>query len=916
MGSRLLEPERRILLEFKGNITNWAEVQSARGLVGWTECGASLVRGCVTLCAWSGITCGGHDGDDVVKLDLSCKGDCSVRLQGVISPELAYLDYLEELDLSHNALSGPLPALWGRNQTFLSLAELNLNDNQLAGPIPETWGQGPCFNALFDLQIASNLLSGTIPEIYWTVDNSYKLLLSLNMANNRFEGTLPEFINGFVTMDYVSLAGNRFRGTIPPGWGLQAFEYVGEDLNATQAIAVVLLNDNQLTGTLPAGWAANGSFTVLRTLSLSNNKLSGPLSEAWAALPALQSLNVSNSGLSGPLPEWGPDPATLETLEMAGNAFIGTIPASWAQLPQLTEVVLQPGNPGLCAEAPPGAAFQLCSYDSPLCLQQDLDTSACPVVPSPAGSSSSSSFSVAAVAAPVAVVAVAAAVAGLLLWRRQRRRWQRAKGCGGSTNGRNNAADGPAAPAQLEKPYTKDLAWLESDSGGTHRTGSSGGTASPCHGNAGNPKVGACFGGQGGARAAGLGLGGLASDWRMDPGELEFLRRPDGSLWQLGSGGFGKVFKAQRAGVQPVAVKVLRAPAEAAVRLDDAAFAREISILRACRDASILQFVGAYMQPDEETRESQLCLVTEFMEGGSLQANLRLGRVTWWKRGRQIALDVARALAYLHSRRLVHLDCKSSNILLSRDGTAKLGDLGMARLLADNYVSGVVGTLAWSAPEMLLGQRCTEKSDVWSYGVCLWEIATGELPVRGQMRDPRIPEECPPELDAIISRCLAADPAARPSAKELVQLLERLPKRSSLAGAGQRPPTPPHSLVVVGPPSLPSSGAAAPAPGATGGSALPPLLASSVTATAAAGSGSASGGAAGSGEPSTSGAVAQHGGCSAGSAAQQQACSPRLSDDSMLSCPSTLAGSPMAGPSGEVHAVQLSTGSSGPSAGQ
>ena len=61
----------------------------------------------------------------------------------------------------------------------------------------------------------------------------------------------------------------------------------------------------------------------------------------------------------------------------------------------------------------------------------------------------------------------------------------------------------------------------------------------------------------------------------------------------------------------------------------------------------------------------------------------------------QIAMDVARALAYLHSKRIVHLDVKSANVLLSRDGTAKLGDVGMARIMANDYVTGVVGTLAW-----------------------------------------------------------------------------------------------------------------------------------------------------------------------------------------------------------------------------
>ena len=80
--------------------------------------------------------------------------------------------------------------------------------------------------------------------------------------------------------------------------------------------------------------------------------------------------------------------------------------------------------------------------------------------------------------------------------------------------------------------------------------------------------------------------------------------------------------------------------------------------------------------------------------------NVAAGKVDWWRRGRRIAADVARGLAFLHGRRIVHFDLKSPNILLARDGTAKIADAGMARFLAADYVTGVVATFAWSAPEV------------------------------------------------------------------------------------------------------------------------------------------------------------------------------------------------------------------------
>ena len=76
-----------------------------------------------------------------------------------------------------------------------------------------------------------------------------------------------------------------------------------------------------------------------------------------------------------------------------------------------------------------------------------------------------------------------------------------------------------------------------------------------------------------------------------------------------------------------------------------------------------------------------------------------------------MALDVAAGLAWLHAHRIVHFDVKSQNILLARDGGAKISDVGLARILHRDYVTTLdsTGTFAWAAPELLLGRRCTEK---------------------------------------------------------------------------------------------------------------------------------------------------------------------------------------------------------------
>jgi serine/threonine protein kinase len=183
---------------------------------------------------------------------------------------------------------------------------------------------------------------------------------------------------------------------------------------------------------------------------------------------------------------------------------------------------------------------------------------------------------------------------------------------------------------------------------------------------------------------------------------------------------------------------------------------REIALLKACRSQHVVSFMGACFL------DGEVQLVTELMPAGDLWNALRKGQVSWSRCGRQIAMDVASGLSYLHSRRVIHLDLKSSNILLrwcggpdeskgtsSSQGTlesevssckyqAKVSDVGLARIVPESreYISslGGAGTWNWCAPEVILSQKCTSAADMWSFGVILWELCTQEIPVRGRMR--------------------------------------------------------------------------------------------------------------------------------------------------------------------------------------
>lgn len=142
--------------------------------------------------------------------------------------------------------------------------------------------------------------------------------------------------------------------------------------------------------------------------------------------------------------------------------------------------------------------------------------------------------------------------------------------------------------------------------------------------------------------------------------ELTFSRDADGNLaGKLGQGVTGVVYSAVRGQVQKVAVKVLSSRSSARQRAD---FMREMQILQSCRDRHIVQWYGAVVEEG-----SDLMLVMELMEGGTLYdaiSNDATDSFLWWRRGKSVALDIARGLAFLHSRGIVHMDMKSANVCM------------------------------------------------------------------------------------------------------------------------------------------------------------------------------------------------------------------------------------------------------------
>lgn len=238
-------------------------------------------------------------------------------------------------------------------------------------------------------------------------------------------------------------------------------------------------------------------------------------------------------------------------------------------------------------------------------------------------------------------------------------------------------------------------------------------------------------------------------------------------LQWLGSGAQGAVFLGKfRA--EEVAIKKVREQNET-----------DIKHLRKLKHPNIIAFKGVC------TQAPCYCIIMEYCAHGQLYEVLRAGRKITPRLLVDWSTGIASGMNYLHLHKIIHRDLKSPNVLVTHTDAVKISDFGTSKELSDKSTKmSFAGTVAWMAPEVIRNEPVSEKVDIWSFGVVLWELLTGEIPYKdvdssaiiwgvgsNSLHLP-VPSTCPDGFKILMKQTWQSKPRNRPSFRQTLMHLD------------------------------------------------------------------------------------------------------------------------------------------------
>ena len=253
---------------------------------------------------------------------------------------------------------------------------------------------------------------------------------------------------------------------------------------------------------------------------------------------------------------------------------------------------------------------------------------------------------------------------------------------------------------------------------------------------------------------------------------------------KLGQGGMGVVYKAEDTKLHRTVVLKFIAPQEAVDQVSAKRFIHEAQAAASLSHPNIATIYEYDEIEDAATRQRRSFIAMEYVEGETLGGRIARKPLAVDEAAsflRQIALGLETA----HQHGIIHRDVKPANIIIAKDGNAKILDFGLARLMDRSSVSAsntILGTAAYMSPEQVKGETVDQRTDIWSLGVLLFEMLTQKLPFRGEhpaalmytiVHEMAVPlgelrPDAPSHLQELCRRCLEKDPSRRPQTMEEV----------------------------------------------------------------------------------------------------------------------------------------------------